>query len=199
MRKLLIKLKNIKFWNKTVAIALVIIVIAGVLGYLTWTQRIFQHRYDNNSSDFFSEFNNLSDKEKAVKILNFNFSPEQFGDWLTVASSLAQKTDRLNISGCKPEPLILKLNSKEQLTVVNNDPIEHSLIFPSLKVDVDIVRESAASGKKVDPLEFFSEDIYKISPQSTQILPISTDLVSQKYKCDNSQDAVGIIVLNFEK
>jgi len=43
------------------------------------------------------------------------------------------------------------------------------------------------------------EDIYKISPQSTQILPISTDLVSQKYKCDNSQDAVGIIVLNFEK
>lgn len=122
-----------KFLNKITISIVILIVAAGVSGYLIWKQQ-----------------NSKQQPEKALKpieamteeeIINeiFTSQPEHpLGKkeprWFLLANRVAQETEEIFISNCKPNPLVAKIKNGQSVKFQNTDSIEHKISLVSLDV-----------------------------------------------------------------
>ncbi len=73
---------------------------------------------------------NLSKEEK--KLLTVpppDASEEEINAHIAIGEKLAKEADILEITDCKPKPLVLKVKEKTNFKVLNNDKIDHTLII----------------------------------------------------------------------
>jgi hypothetical protein len=118
----------------------------------------------------------ILDKDETIAFngINPKSSQKDIDGYYAFLSKLSTPGDTIDLTGCSPTPLILKVTtSTQQVTVVNNDNVKHIMI-----IDGKHTYEIPAKGKKQLNPAFKNPPLYF------------------RYTCDRSVDAVGMIYLS---
>ncbi len=78
-----------------------------------------------------------------------NKSTKEAKDFATALSNSAVATDNLDVSACKPNPVILRIEFNKQLSVKNSDSVAHTLVINSRSFKV-----SAGSSVNIATTDF---------------------------------------------
>lgn len=77
-----------------------------------------------------------SDEQAALKVPLSSASAEEKRRHAQEVVKLAQTARELDITGCKPEPLVYQVSLRGDLRIKNNDAIPHAIRYLGLQVDV---------------------------------------------------------------
>lgn len=73
---------------------------------------------------------NLTEEEKKLlTVPSPDASEEEINAHIALGEKLAKEGDTLEITDCKPKPLVLRVKEKTNFKVLNNDKIDHTLII----------------------------------------------------------------------
>ena len=74
------------------------------------------------------------DEQEALNIPLDNGSMEEKRRHAAVVAKLVKTAPELDISGCKPEPLVYRVNLKGSFEVKNNDDVLHSIRYARMEI-----------------------------------------------------------------
>lgn len=127
--------ENVAVNMKSNLLIIVLVITALVLGvFIIKPSGLKLPSFENKASKLEPEQNaipaNLTEEEK--KLLTVP-PPEaersEIETHLALGAKLAKKADVLEITNCKPKPLVFKVKEKRNFKVLNKDKIDHTLII----------------------------------------------------------------------
>ncbi len=74
------------------------------------------------------------DEQKVLNIPLHNTSAEEKQQHAAGVAKLAETTQALDVTGCKPDPLVYKVNLKGSFQVKNDDAISHSIRYVTVQI-----------------------------------------------------------------
>ena len=151
----------------------VLVVIAIVLGYIIIKQQSITPQVStDNSTATAPTTNQLSAAEEIAAVLNFpgpNATDAEIKKHLDLVDKLGNESTILDISGCKPNPVVFRIRLGANFKVKNSDQIAHVIYtYKELTINAN-------------------------SEQSLDSASVSSGLGNRGYSCDNGKTTVGVI------
>lgn len=127
--------KKINYKKKQFLLIIILLIIAVVLGYAIYKQQDPKSPSvpdvsiptPSVSTQISSALN--ADEKAVLNPPPSDASPAEREEHDALAAKLSKESDNLDITNCRPNPLVLRIQINKNLKVKNSDNINHKLIF----------------------------------------------------------------------
>ena len=154
---------------------IIIAAILGVIIYLAGGNLPNKSGGTNNksqNSSLLSSNNDIVGEEAEVLSFSSDMTEEQKLKHNELVGKLAKEGPSVNVTGCKPSPLVYKLKDGSTITLRNDDSVEHIIM--------------------IDPAHIYTA---KAKSLTKIVADFGQGPGNYGYKCDDSQGAAGVFLV----